>query len=95
LQMAFDVVDAVWSSMMEDKFYSPNDLANTLEHPVESVTRVLEFLSRYDLAEQVTKNGMIFRKTASWPSPSELFWALSAVVGNSLPDNSIPDNSMP
>jgi hypothetical protein len=93
--MAFDVVDAVWSAMGEDKFYSPNDLANTLEHPLQSVTRILEFLSRYDLVEQVTKNEMIFRKSASWPSPSELFWALSAVVGNPFPDNSIPDTSMP
>jgi hypothetical protein len=94
-QMAFDVVDTVWSTMREDKFYSPDDLANTLEHPVESVTRILEFLARYDLVEEVTKNGMIFRKIASWPSPSELFWDISAVVGNPLPDNSIPDSSMP
>jgi hypothetical protein len=93
--MAFDAVDTVWFAMMEDKFYSPNDLANTLEHPMESVTRVLEFLTRYDLAEQVTKKEMIFRKTTSWPRPSELFWALAAIVGNPLPDNSIPDNSMP
>ncbi len=94
-QMAFDVVDTVWSAMSEDKFYSPNDLANTLKHPVESVTRILEFLTRYDLVEQITEDEMIFRKTASWPSPSELFWTISALVGNPLPDNSIPDNSMP
>ena len=88
--MAFDAVDTVWSAMMENEFYSPNDLANTLEHPMESVTRILEFLTRYDLVEQVTKNDTIFRKSASWPSPSELSWALSAVVGNPLPDNSMP-----
>jgi hypothetical protein len=61
-----------------------------MEYPVESVTRILEFLTRYDLAEQITKKEMIFRKSASWPSPSELFWALAAVVGNPLLDNSMP-----
>lgn len=92
--MALDIVDAVWSAMRDDEFYSPDDLANNLKHPVESVTRVLDFLTRYDFTRKVAENEMIYEKTSSWPSPSELFWAISEIVGNPLPDNPIPDNPM-
>jgi hypothetical protein len=93
--MELDMVDRVWSAMKEDEFYSPNDLANNLEQPVESVTRVLEFLKKYEFAEQVTNREMIFRKVASDPSPGDLLAALRTLLGNPIPDNSIPDNQMP
>jgi hypothetical protein len=92
--MELDVVDRVWLAMRESEFYSPADLANSLEQPVESVTRVLEFLKKYEFAEQVTNREMIFRKLVSDPSPGDLLDALRTLLGNPVPDNSIPDNHM-
>jgi hypothetical protein len=80
--MALDVVDLIWSAMRDDEFYSPNDLANSLEQPVETVTRVLEFLKKYKFAEQVTKREMIFRKTANNPSPSDALRVLQTVLSD-------------
>jgi len=80
-RMAFDVVDLVWSAMRDGEFYSPNDLANSLEQPVESVTRVLEFLKKYKFAEQVTRREMIFRKVGNNPSPSDALRVLQTVLG--------------
>jgi hypothetical protein len=80
--MGFDVVDMVWSKMKDDEFYSPNDLANSLEQPVESVTRVLEFLKKYKFAEQVTRREMIFRKVANNPSPSDALRVLQTLLGD-------------
>jgi hypothetical protein len=92
--MELDVVDRVWCAMREDEFYSPADLANSLRQPVESVTRVLEFLKKYEFAEQVTNREMIFRKLVSDPSPGDLLEALRTLLGNPIPDNSIPDTHM-
>ena len=93
--MGFDVVDAVWSAMKDAEYYSPNDLANSLEQPVESVTRVLRFLEKYEFAEQITKSEMIFRKLNSELNPAEILGALQSVLGNPVPDNSMPSNEMP
>jgi len=89
------VVDVVWSAMKDHELYTPDDLANTLEQPVESVTRVLKFLEKYDFAEQVTKHEMIFRKVASDPSPSDVLGVLETALGDPFPDNRMPDNQMP
>ena len=94
IKMGLDVVGAVWSAMEDAEFYSPNDLANSLEQPVESVTRVLKFLEKYEFAEQVAKSEMIFRKVNSELNPAEVLGALQAVLGNPVPDNSLPDNKM-
>jgi len=80
-RMAFDVVDLIWSAMRDGEFYSPNDLANSLEQPVESVTRVLEFLKKYKFAEQITRREMIFRKVGNNPSPSDALRVLQTVLG--------------
>ena len=80
--MALDVVDLVWSAMGDGEFYSPNDLANSLKQPVQSVTRVLEFLKKYKFAEQVTRREMIFRKVSDNPSPGEALRVLQAVLGD-------------
>ena len=93
--MGLDVVDEVWSAMKDAEYYSPNDLANRLEQPVESVTRVLKFLEKYEFAEQITKSEMIFRKLNSELNPAEILGALYSVLGNPVPDNSMPDNEMP
>ncbi len=93
--MGLDVVDAVWSAMKDAEYYSLNDLANSLEQPVESVTRVLKFLEKYEFAEQITKSEMIFRKLNSELNPAEILGALYSVLGNPVPDNSMPDNEMP
>jgi hypothetical protein len=79
--MALDMVDLIWSAMQDGEFYSPNDLANSLEQPVESVTRVLEFLKKYKFAEQVTRREMIFRKIANNPSPCDALRVLQTVLG--------------
>ena len=81
-RMAFDVIDLIWSEMRDGEFYSPNDLANSLEQPVESVTRVLEFLKKYKFAEQVTRHEMIFRKTANSPSPGDAVRVLQTVLSD-------------
>ena len=78
-RMAFDLVDVIWSAMRDGEFYSPNDLANSLEQPVESVTRVLEFLEKYKFAEQLSRREMIFRKVANNPSPSDALRVLQTV----------------
>ena len=80
--MAFDVVDLIWSEMRDGEFYSPNDLANSLEQPVESVTRVLEFLKKYKFAEQVSRREMIFRKKANNPSPGDALRVLQTVLSD-------------
>jgi len=79
--MAFDMVDMVWSAMESDELYSPNDLANNLGRPVETVTRVLEFLKKYKFAEQITRREMIFRKVASDPRPGDALRVLQMVLG--------------
>jgi hypothetical protein len=91
MAMAFDVPDAVWSAMNQDRLYSPNDLAEKLMHPVKSVARVLEFLERYDLVGRNDEE-MKFSKTADSPSPSEIFWTISAAISNPLPDNPLPND---
>jgi len=80
--MAFDMIDRVWSAMEDDELYSPSDLANNLEQPVEEVTRVLEFLKKYKFAEQVTKREMIFRKLTSGPSPVDALRVLQMLLGD-------------
>ena len=67
--MVLDVVDTIWSAMQDNELYSPSDLANSLEQPIETVTRVLEFLKKYKFAEQVTRREMLFRKVAGTPGP--------------------------
>ena len=80
--MALDVVDLVWSAMRDDEFYSPNDLANSLEQPVQSVTRVLEFLKKYKFAEQISRREMIFRKVANSLNPGDALRVLQMMIGD-------------
>jgi hypothetical protein len=80
--MALDVVDLVWSAMRDDEFYSPNDLANSLEQPVQSVTRVLEFLKKYKFAEQISRREMIFRKVANSINPGDALRVLQVMIGD-------------
>lgn len=60
-----DMVHAVRPVMEDNELYSPSDLASILEQPIERVTRVLEFLKRYNFADQITRREMLFRKTAA------------------------------
>jgi hypothetical protein len=78
--MALDVVDLIWSSMRNDEFYSPSDLANSLKQPVQSVTRVLEFLNKYKFAEQISRREMIFRKVANSVSPGDALRVLQTMI---------------
>jgi len=80
--MALDMVDLVWSSMRDDEFYSPNDLANSLKQPVQSVTRVLEFLKKYKFAEQISRREVIFRKVANNPNPGDALRVLQMMIGD-------------
>jgi hypothetical protein len=81
-RMAFDLVDVVWSAMRDNEFYSPDDLANILGQPLESVARVLEFLKKYRFAEQVTRREMIFRKIANSPRPGDALRILQTVLSD-------------
>ena len=80
--MTLDMVDTVWSAMRKDEFYSPGDLANTLERPAEAIVRVLEFLARYGFAHRVTKRELIFTKVVNAPSPGEALRILGTLVGD-------------
>jgi lipopolysaccharide biosynthesis regulator YciM len=78
--MALDLVDLIWSAMRDGEFYSPNDLANSLEQPVDSVTRVLEFMKKYKFADQVTRREMLFRKTAATVGPGDALRVLQTLL---------------
>jgi hypothetical protein len=80
--MALDLVDLIWSAMRDNEFYSPNDLANILGQPFESVARVLDFLKKYKFAEQVTRREMIFRKVANSPRPGDALRLLQMVLSD-------------
>lgn len=80
--MTLDMIDTVWCAMREDDFYSPADLANTLERPAEAVAQVLEFLARYGFAHRVTKRELIFTKVVKAPSPSEVLRILGTLLGD-------------
>jgi len=85
--MVLDVVDTIWSAMQDNELYSPGDLANSLEQPIETVTRVLEFLKKYKFADQVTRREMLFRKTAAAVSPGDALRGLQTL----LKDSSVSD----
>ena len=55
-----NLVDLVWSSMVDREVYSPEDLAESLGQPVGAIVRVLEFLTRYGFS----------RLECTFPSPS-------------------------
>jgi len=84
--LTLDMVDAVWSAMRKDEFYSPRDLANTLGQPTEAVVRVLEFLSRYGFADRVTERELIFRKVVSALSPSDALRTLRTLLADAPVD---------
>jgi hypothetical protein len=79
-RMAFDLVDLIWSAMRDNELYSPSDLANSLEQPIETVTRVLEFLKKYKFADQVTRREMLFRKTAAAVGPGDALRVLQTLL---------------
>jgi predicted transcriptional regulator len=69
--MSIDMVDLMWHLMRDGEFYSPEDLANTLGQPTDTIVRILEFLARYKFIERMTKRELIFRKSPTGPSPNE------------------------
>jgi lipopolysaccharide biosynthesis regulator YciM len=78
--MVLDVVDTIWSAMHDNELYSPSDLANSLEQPIETVTRVLEFLKKYKFADQITRREMLFRKTAATVGPGDALRVLQTLL---------------
>lgn len=68
--------------MRDGEFYSPQDLANTLGQTTDTIVRILEFLTRYQFIEQITKHELIFRKTPTGPSPSEAAKVLRMLRAN-------------
>jgi len=79
-RMALDLVDTIWSAMHDNELYSPSDLANSLEQPIETVTRVLEFLKKYKFADQITRREMLFRKTAAPVGPGDALRVLQTLL---------------
>ena len=80
IAMTFDVIDMVWSAMEYEEFYSPSDLANRVGQPTDDVTRVLEFLAKYEFAQRVTRRELIFRKPANAPSPVDALRTLQMLL---------------
>jgi lipopolysaccharide biosynthesis regulator YciM len=79
-RMALELVDTIWSAMHDNELYSPSDLANSLEQPIETVTRVLEFLKKYKFADQVTKREMLFRKVTGTLDPGDALRVLQTLL---------------
>jgi len=80
--MSLETVDLVWSLMQDGEFYSPADLANTLEQPTCTIVRILKFLERYKFIERITKRESIFRKIPTGPSPAEAATILRMLRAN-------------
>jgi len=78
--MNLDLVDTVWSAMMDGELYSLNDLTNTLERSSEGITRVLEFLIKYGFLERITTRELIFRKLPKDVSPGDALRVLQTIV---------------
>jgi len=78
--MTFEMVDIVWSAMKDGEFYSPSDLANSLGQPIEEVTRLLEFLTKYEFAQQMSRSEMLFRKLAHVIRPGDALRVLQTVL---------------
>jgi hypothetical protein len=81
------MVDAIWSAMQGNEFYSPSDLANILEQPSYVVARVLEFLVKYGFAERVTKRELIFRRLENKLAPGDALKVLRMLLGDVEPDD--------
>ena len=79
--MTFDMIDTIWSTMHENEFYSPSDLANILGQPSYVVVRVLEFLVKYGFAERLTKRELIFRRLHNKLAPGDALRALRMLLG--------------
>jgi hypothetical protein len=79
--MTHDIIDAIWSAMQANEFYSPNDLANILGQPSYTVLRVLDFLDKYGFAERLTKQEPIFRRLENQLGPSDALRVLQMVLG--------------
>jgi len=81
IAMTLDLVDVVWSAMIDDELYSLADLANSSGQSTPAVARVLGFLTRYGFAERVTKRELIFRKTLNAPPPGDALRILQTLAG--------------
>jgi len=79
-RMALELVDTIWSAMHDNELYSPSDLANSLEQPIETVARVLEFLKKYKFADQVTRREMLFRKVTGTLDPGDALRVLRTLL---------------
>jgi hypothetical protein len=80
--MSLETVDLVWSLMRDGEFYSPADLANTLQQPIYTIVQILKFLEKYRFIERITKRELIFRKIPTGPSPAEAVAILRTVRAN-------------
>jgi hypothetical protein len=84
--MTFDVIDAIWSAMHGNEFYSPTDLANILGEPSYIVVRVLDFLAKYGFAERLTKREPIFRRLENQLGPGDALRVLRVLLGEAEAD---------
>ena len=80
-------VDLVWSLMRDGELYTPEDLANTIGQPTDTIVRILEFLTRYKFAERMTRRELIFRKIQTGPSPNEAMKILRMLRANEAPNH--------
>ena len=78
--LTLDMIDAIWSVMKEEEFYSPSDLANILRQPPCVVVRVLDFLVKYGFAERLTKREQIFRRLENRLGPGNAMRVLGRVA---------------
>jgi hypothetical protein len=87
--MTLETVDLVWSLMRDGEFYSPADLANAIGQPIETIVRILEFLTKYRFIERVTKREFIFRKIPTGPSPAKAVTILRVLRANAALNGSL------
>ena len=76
-----DLISEVWEAMVPYEYYTPRDIANTLDVSVEQVWRVMDLLLRYRFLEFVIPKGALVKKVVGVPSP-QMAVALLAKLSN-------------
>ncbi len=72
-----DLISEVWEAMTPYEFYTPRDIANTLNVSVEQVWRVMDLLLRYKFLQLAIPKGALVKKVVGVPS-SQMAVALLA-----------------
>lgn len=79
-----DLISEVWEAMTPYEYYTPRDIANTLDISVEQVWRVMDMLIRYKFLQLVSGKGAIVKKVVGVPSPEMAMALLGKLTDPSI-----------